>query len=153
MADHDEDEKKRQMSISASLCHLEWRDRNINLLDTPGDPSFHADTIASLRVVEGAIVVVNAAIGVEVQHERLWKHCEDNDVSRLIFVNMMDRERADFIAAVEQLQESFGPGAVAAQLPIGAEDKFEGVVDLLTMKAWRYDGGKAAGRRHPGRHG
>ncbi|MDO8736916.1 MAG: elongation factor G [Thermoleophilia bacterium] len=142
VADHDEDEKKRQMSISASLCNLEWRDRHINLLDTPGDPSFHADTIASLRVVEGAIVAVNAAVGVEVQHERLWKHCEDNNVSRLVFVNMMDRERADFLAAVEQLSESFGSGAVAAQLPIGSEDKFEGVVDLLTMKAWRYEGGK-----------
>jgi len=142
VADHDEDEKKRQMSISASLCHLNWRDRNINLLDTPGDPSFHADTIASLRVVEGAIVAVNATVGVEVQHERLWKHCEDNGVSRLVFVNMMDRERADFLAAVEQLSESFGSGAVAAQLPIGSEDKFEGIVDLLTMKAWRYEGGK-----------
>ncbi|MHB1361401.1 MAG: elongation factor G, partial [Thermoleophilia bacterium] len=143
VADHEDDEKKRQMSISASLCHLSWRERNINLLDTPGDPSFHADTIAALRVVEGAIVAVNAAVGVEVQHERLWKQCEDNGVSRLIFVNMMDRERADFTAAVEQLQESFGQGAVAAQVPIGAEDKFEGLVDLLSMKAYRYDGGKA----------
>ncbi|MBI5871260.1 MAG: elongation factor G [Actinobacteria bacterium] len=142
VADHDDDEKKRQMSISASLCNLEWRDRHINLLDTPGDPSFHADTIASLRVVEGAIVAVNATVGVEVQHERLWKHCEDNNVSRLVFVNMMDRERADFLAAVEQLSESFGSGAVAAQLPIGSEDKFEGIVDLLTMKAWRYKDGK-----------
>lgn len=142
VADHDDDEKKRQMSISASLCHLTWRDRKINLLDTPGDPSFHADTIASLRVVEGAVVAVNAAAGVEVQHERLWKHCEDNGVSRLIFVNMMDRERADFLAAVEQLGESFGTGAVAAQLPIGSEDKFEGIVDLLTLKAWRYAEGK-----------
>ncbi|MHB8792165.1 MAG: elongation factor G [Thermoleophilia bacterium] len=142
VADHDDDEKKRQMSISASLCHLTWRDRKINLLDTPGDPSFHADTIASLRVVEGAVVAVNAAAGVEVQHERLWKHCEDNGVSRLIFVNMMDRERADFLAAIEQLGESFGTGAVAAQLPIGSEDKFEGIVDLLTLKAWRYAEGK-----------
>jgi elongation factor G len=150
VADHDEDEKKRQMSISASLCHLNWRDRKINLLDTPGDPSFHADTIAALRVVEGAIVTVNAALGVEVQHERLWMHCEENNVSRLVFVNMMDRERADFATAVEQLQESFGQGAVAAQLPIGAEDKFEGVVDLLSMKAYRYDGGKASEGEIPG---
>lgn len=149
VADWDEDEKKRQHSISASLCHLTWRDRNINLFDTPGDPSFHADTIASLRVVEGAIVAVNAALGVEVQHERLWKHCEDNGVSRLIYVNMMDRERADFAAAVEQLQESFGQGAVAAQLPIGSEDSFSGVVDLLTGKAYSYEGGKASERAVP----
>lgn len=144
VADWDEDEKKRQLSISASLCHFDWHDHSFNLFDTPGDPSFHADTLACLRVVEGAIVVMNAAVGLEVQHERLWNVCEENSVSRLIFVNMMDRERADFAAAVEQLAESFGQGAVAITLPIGAEDKFEGVVDLLSMKAYKYDGGKAA---------
>ncbi|MFA6001209.1 MAG: elongation factor G [Thermoleophilia bacterium] len=149
VADWDEDEKRRQHSISGTLCHFTWRDRNINLFDTPGDPSFHADTIASLHVVEGAIVAVNATNGVEVQHERLWKNCEDNDVSRLIFVNMMDRERADFFAAVEQLQESFGQGAVAAQLPIGAEDSFTGIIDLLTQKAYRYVDGKASDTEIP----
>ncbi len=142
VADYDEDEKKRQLSISASLCHTTWRNRNINIIDTPGDPSFHADTIASLRVVEGALVVVGAPMGLEVQHERLWKQCEDNGVSRVIYVNMMDRERADFFAALEQLQEAFGQGAVAAQLPIGKEEGFKGMVDLLTMKAFLYDGGK-----------
>ena len=144
VADYDEDEKKRQHSISAALCHTSWRDHDINLLDTPGDPSFHADTIAAIRVVEGAVVVLNATQGLEVQHERLWKHCEENGVSRVCFVNMMDRERADFGTAVSQLGESFGQGAVAAQLPIGAEDKFEGVVDLLSMKAYRYEGGQAS---------
>ena len=71
VADYDEDEKKRQLSISASVCHTTWRNRNINIIDTPGDPSFHADTIASLRVVEGALVVVGAPMGLEVQYERL----------------------------------------------------------------------------------
>lgn len=143
VADFEEDEKRRQHSISAALCHLDWDNRNHNIIDTPGDPSFHADTIASLRVVEGAVVVMNAAAGLEVQHERLWKHCEDNNVGRIIMVNMMDRERADFNACIEQLQASFGPGAVAAQVPIGAEDNFSGVVDLLTMTAYSYEGGKA----------
>ncbi|MHB1464053.1 MAG: elongation factor G [Thermoleophilia bacterium] len=142
VADYDEDEKKRQLSISASVCHTTWRNRNINIIDTPGDPSFHADTIASLRVVEGALVVVGAPMGLEVQHERLWKQCEENGVSRVIYVNMMDRERADFYAALEQMQEAFGQGAVAAQLPIGKEEDFRGMVDLLTMKAFLYDGGK-----------
>lgn len=144
VADWDEDEKKRQLSISASVCHFNWRDRLMNLFDTPGDPSFHADTLASLRVVEGAVMVVNAAHGLEVQHERLWGHCVENGVSRVVFINMMDRERADFGAAMAQLAESFGRGAVATVLPIGAEDKFEGVVDLLTMKAYKYEGGKAS---------
>ncbi len=143
VADYDEDEKKRQHSISAALCHATWRNHDINLIDTPGDPSFHADTIAALRVVEGGLVVVGAPAGVEVQHERLWRQCEDNAISRVIFINMMDRERADFFAVLEQLQESFGPGAVAAQLPIGAEDKFAGVVDLFAMKAFSYEDGKA----------
>jgi elongation factor G len=142
VADYDEDEKKRQLSISASVCHTTWRNRNINIIDTPGDPSFHADTIASLRVVEGALVVVGAPMGLEVQHERLWKQCEENGASRVIYVNMMDRERADFYAALEQMQEAFGQGAVAAQLPIGKEEDFRGMVDLLTMKAFLYDGGK-----------
>jgi len=143
VADWDEDEKKRQLSISASLCNFSWRDRSVNLFDTPGDPSFHADTLASLRVVEGAAVVVNAANGLEVQHERLWTHCEQNQVSRVVFVNMMDRERADFEAVLGQLQESFGQGAVATALPIGAEDKFEGVINLLVSKAFKYESGKA----------
>ncbi len=143
VADFEEDEKRRQHSISASICNLTWNDRKVNLIDTPGDPSFHADAITSLRIVEGAIIVVGAPMGVEVQHERLWSYCDDNGVSRLIFVNMMDRERADFEGALEQLQESFGQGVVAAQLPIGSEDNFKGVVDLLTMKAYTYDGDKA----------
>ncbi len=149
-ADFDEDEKKRQHSINSALCHTTWRNHNINIIDTPGDPSFHADTIASLRVVEGALAVVGAAAGMEVQHERLWKQCEDNGVSRVIFINMMDRERADFFAVLQQLQESFGQGAVATQLPIGAEDKFAGVIDLLAMKAFRYEGGKAEESPIPG---
>lgn len=144
VADYEEDEKKRQHSISAALCHLDWDNRHVNLLDTPGDPSFHADTIAALRVVEGAIVVVNAAAGLEVQHERLWTQCENNSVGRIIVINMMDRERADFISCVDQFEESFGQGAVAAQLPIGAEDDFSGVIDLLSMKAYSYSDGKAS---------
>lgn len=144
VADYEDDEKKRQHSISATLCKLAWRDHKVNLLDTPGDPSFHADAISSLRVVEAAVVVVGAPSGVEVQHEKLWGYCEANSVSRLIFVNMMDRERADFEAAVGQLEESFGQGAVAAQLPIGSEEAFEGVVDLLTMNAYHYKDGKAS---------
>ncbi len=144
VADFEDDEKKRQHSISAAICNLNWNEHLLNLIDTPGDPSFHADSIAAMRVVEGAVVVVGAPSGVEVQHERLWSHCEQNSVGRVIFVNMMDRERADFAAAVEQLQESFGQGAVVAQLPIGAEEDFTGVVDLLTMKAYSYQDGKAA---------
>src|SRR5215210_7673182 len=99
VSDWEEEEHKRQMSLSAGFCHLEWQGRKVNLLDTPGDPGFQADTIASLRVVEGAIIVVNAVAGVEVQTARLWERCEHLNLSRVLFVNMLDRERADFFTA------------------------------------------------------
>ena len=88
VADWDEDEHKRQMSLSASLCHVEWQGRKVNLIDTPGDPGFQADTLAALRVVEGAVVVVSAVAGVEVQTVRLWERCEELGVSRLVLVNI-----------------------------------------------------------------
>src|SRR3712207_2535273 len=103
VADWDEEEHRRQMSLSAGLCHLEWQGRKVNLLDTPGDPGFQADTLASLRVVEGTLVVVNGVAGVEVQTSRLWDRCEQMNLSRVLFVNMLDRERADFFAGLEQL--------------------------------------------------
>lgn len=144
VADFEEDERSRGHSLNAALCHATWRDREINLIDTPGDPGFHADTIAALRAVEGAIMVVNATTGPEAQHARLWRQCEDDGTGRIVFINAMDRERADFFGAVARLQESYGNAAVAAQLPIGAEDSFEGVIDLLTMKAWHYADGRVS---------
>jgi elongation factor G len=136
VADWDEDEHRRQMSLSASLCHVEWEGRKINLLDTPGDPGFQADTLAALRVVEGALVVVNAVAGVEVQTVRLWERCAERDVSRVVFVNMLDRERADFFAALEGLRSQFSDRCVAVQIPIGHEHELQGVVDLLHLRAY-----------------
>src|SRR5262245_51383452 len=96
VSDWEEEEHKRQMSLSAGLCHLEWQGRKVNLIDAPGDPGFQADAIAALRVVEGVLLVVNATAGVEVQTTRVWNRCEELELSRVIFVNMLDRERADF---------------------------------------------------------
>lgn len=143
VSDWDDDEKKRQMSLSAGLAHIDRDGISFNLIDTPGDSSFLADAIASLQVVETALVVVNAVLGVEVQTERLWARAEQRGAGRVIFCNMLDRERADFDAAVAALQDSFGPQVVAAQLPIGKEHDFAGVVDLLSMKAYTYADGKA----------
>ena len=106
VSDWEEEEHKRQMSLSAGLCHLEWQGRKVNLIDTPGDPGFQADTLAALRVVEGAIMVVNAVAGVEVQTTRLWERCEELELSRVVFVNMLDRERADFFTALEQIRSA-----------------------------------------------
>ena len=131
VSDWEEDEQRRQMSLSATLSHLEWQGRKINLIDTPGDSGFQADTVASLRVVEGALVVVSGVMGVEVNTSRVWNRAEDLELSRLIFVNMLDRERADFFRVLAALGEQLSDRCVAIQLPIGAEHELRGVVDLL----------------------
>ena len=131
VTDWDEDEHKRQMSLAASLAHLEWQGRKINLIDTPGDTGFQADTIASLHVVEGALVVVSGVMGVEVNTARVWARAEELELSRVVFVNMLDRERADFYRTLAALQEQLSDRCVAIQLPIGSEHELTGIVDLL----------------------
>src|SRR5579862_7262646 len=131
VTDWEEDEQRRQMSLSASLAHLTWQDRKINLIDTPGDSGFQADTVASLRVVEGALVVVSGVMGVEVNTSRVWSRAEELELSRVVFVNMLDRERADFYRVLASLQEQLSDRCIAIQLPIGVEHELTGVVDLL----------------------
>ena len=136
VADWDEDEHKRQMSLAAAVCHAEWQDRKLNLIDAPGDPGFQADSIAALRVVEGALFVLNGVNGVEVQTTRLWDRSEQLGLSRVIFVNMLDRERADFFTVIEQLRDQFSKHCVAVQIPIGHEHELKGIVDLFHMRAY-----------------
>jgi len=136
VADWEEDEQKRQMSLSAAVCHAEWQDRKLNLIDAPGDPGFQADAIAGLRVVEGALVVLNGVNGVEVQTTRLWDRCDQLGLSRVLFVNMLDRERADFFTVLGQLREQLSNRCVAVQIPIGHEHELEGIVDLFHMRAY-----------------
>src|SRR5207248_10504031 len=118
VSDWDEDEQRRQMSLAASVCHADWQGRKINLVDTPGDTGFQADTIAALNVVEGALVVVSGVMGVEVNTSRVWQRAEALGLSRVVFVNMLDRERADFYRALAALQEQLSSRCVAIQLPI-----------------------------------
>ncbi|MFL6050834.1 MAG: elongation factor G [Gaiellales bacterium] len=136
VSDFDEDERRRGMSISAAVTHLEWEGRLINLIDTPGEPSFQADVLSALRVVEGAIMTVSGVLGVEVGTERLWRRCDELGTSRLVLVNLLDRERADFFAALEQLRERLSDKCVAVEIPIGTEQDFRGVVDLVHMVAY-----------------
>jgi elongation factor G len=138
VSDNAPDEKAREMSISASVSSFRWKDRKVNLIDTPGEPSFVADALAALCVCEGAVFVVNGVMGVEVTTDRLWERAEELGMSRLIFVNMLDRERADFFRTLDSLKESFGQHVVATEIPIGAEHELEGVIDLIDMKAFRY---------------
>ena len=145
VSDSDSDEKARQMSIGATVSSFEWLGRRVNLLDTPGDSSFIADALGSLRVCESAVFVVNAVMGVEVQTTRLWSRAAELDLARLVFVNMLDRERADFFRTLDSLKSAFGPHAVATEIPIGAEHEVSGVIDLIDMRAYAYDG---AGRNN-----
>ncbi len=145
-SDWDEDEQRRQMSLSSSLCHLEWQERKINLIDTPGDSGFTGDTIAALRVVEGALVVASAVMGVEVQTGRVWERAEALELPRVAFVNMLDRERADFYRALEQFRSQLSERCVAVHLPIGTEHELTGIVDVLHMCAYT----SAEGQRESG---
>ena len=145
VSDSDPDEKARQMSISLALSSFQWLERKVNLLDTPGDPSFIADALGALRVCESAVFVVDAVMGVEVHTNRLWERASELDLARLLFVNMLDRERADFFRTLDSLKAAFGQHVVATEIPIGSELGVSGVIDLVDMKAYEYTG---AGREN-----
>jgi elongation factor G len=139
-SDTEADEQARQMSISMTLSSFPWSGRKINLLDTPGEPSFIADALGALRVCEAAVFVVNAVMGAEVTTRRLWKVAAERDIARMLFVNMLDRERADFHRTLESLKAAFGPHVVATEIPIGSEHAVSGVIDLVDMRAYHYEG-------------
>ena len=145
VGDWDEDEHKRQMSIALTVTHAEWQGRKINLLDVPGDPGFQGEVRCALRVVEGALVVVSGVMGVEVGTGRIWKRSDELDLSRVVYVNMLDRERADFFRTLAQLQSQLSPKCVAVHLPIGSEHELTGVVDVLHMCAYTSPNGAKEG--------
>lgn len=135
-SDYDPGEVKRKISLNLTILPCQWAETKINLIDTPGYSDFVGEVKAAIRVSEGAIIVVCAASGVEVGSEQVWAYSGEANQSRLIFVNKMDRENADFYKTLEQVQSKFGAGCVPLQLPIGAHDDFQGVIDLLTMKSY-----------------
>ena len=148
VGDWDEDEHKRQMSIALTLAHAEWQGRKINLVDCPGDPSFQGEFRCALRVVEGALVAVSGVMGVEVGTSRVWKLADELGLARVVFVGMLDRERADFFRTLEQVQSQLSPRCVAVHLPIGAEHELTGIVDVLHMCA--YDSPQGGKEGDPG---
>ncbi len=145
VSDADPDEKERQMSISAALSTFDWKDCQINLIDAPGDPSFVSDALGALQVCESAIFVINGVMGVEVATQRLWQRAAQRDIARMLFVNMLDRERADFFRTLAQLKEAFGQHVVATEIPIGTEHELCGVIDLVDMRAFRQDSAQRGG--------
>jgi elongation factor G len=133
-----EQEQERGITITSAATTCFWRDIRINIIDTPGHVDFTAEVERSLRVLDGACAVFDAVSGVEPQSETVWRQADKYRVPRICFVNKMDRIGADFKATLEQITTKLGGNPVAIQLPIGAEDKFVGVIDLVKMKAITY---------------
>jgi elongation factor G len=140
--DFDPDEIKRKNTINASLVPCDWKKNKINIIDTPGYADFIGEVKGSMRVADTALVVINASSGVEVETEKVWAYAEEYGIPRVAFVNKMDRERADFFASVTSIAETFKVNAVPFMLPIGKEQGFKGVINLLKMKAEFVENGK-----------
>jgi elongation factor G len=139
VTDYDPDEIERKISINATPCFCEWKDHNINVIDTPGYSNFLWDTRAALRAVDGAAVLVDAVAGVEVGTEKVWEMIEERGLPRIFVINKMDRENANFGRTLESVQQFFGRAAVPVELPIGEEKNFAGVVDIIEKKAYLFE--------------
>ncbi len=136
--DFDPDEIERKHSISAAVAFAEWKNTKINLIDSPGFGIFLMEAKAALRVADAALVVVSGVTGVEVTTEKVWKFADEYTLPRLVVINKMDRERASASRSFEALQKKFGKNVVPIQYPMGEEKDFSGVIDLVSMKAYRF---------------
>jgi len=141
--DFEPEELKRQITISTSFNSYIWKGHRINIMDTPGDANFFNETISSLQCADGVVVLVDAIDGVKVQTEKGWEFADKFELPRIIFINKMDRERADFFKTFNDISESLKPKPILLQVPIGAEENFQGVVDLVDLKAYLYSNGKS----------
>ena len=138
--DYEPEEIKRGVSVNATLAPVEWRDCKINFIDTPGFADFVAEVKGAFRAVDAALIVINATAGVQVGTEQCWKLAEEAGLPRILLVNKMDRENADFDSILENLRHKFGKKVLPLELPLGKEDKFEGIIDCVKMKAYRKNG-------------
>jgi elongation factor G len=134
--DYEPEEIKRKITINSSFHHCDWKKYYVNIIDTPGDDNFISDTRFSLQAADSAIVVIDATAGVKVGTEKIWAFADEQKLPRIIFINKMDRERADFFKVVDEVSNIFKVKATPVFLPIGAEDNFQGLVDLVKMKAY-----------------
>jgi len=146
--DFEPEEIKKQASVSTGIAYADWRKGRINILDTPGDVNYFSESINCMKIGDVAVLVVCAASGIEVQTEKAWDTVERFGVPRIILVNKMDRERADYKATLKEIEEIFKVRPALVQLPIGQEEGFKGVVDLFSMKAYVYPD-DASGKGEP----
>ena len=137
--DFEPEEIKRDISISSGFHEYEWKKHIISLIDTPGDQNFFSDTKNCMQAADGSVVLIDAVDGVKVQTEQAWDFAEEFNLPCLIFINKLDRERADFFRAFQDATDSLKPKPIVLQLPIGSEANFNGIVDLVAMKAYTYD--------------
>ena len=136
--DFEPEEVKRKITISTAIHHCEWKKHALNIIDTPGDDNFLSDTRFALQAADGVVVLVDATAGVKVGTEKVRNFADELKLPQIIFINKMDRERADFYSVVEDVSKAFHVKPTPVFLPIGSEDKFEGLVDLIQGKAYRY---------------
>ncbi|MDD2211599.1 MAG: elongation factor G [Clostridia bacterium] len=139
VTDYLPEEIKRKVTVSTTLAPVEWKNHKINVLDTPGYADFIGEVKSALRVIDGIILVVDGVAGVEVQTEVHWEAAEEAGIPRIIFVNKLDRENANYERVLANLKENFGIHVIPVMLPIGAEDSFSGVVDILKQKAYKFE--------------
>ena len=132
-------EKERGITIMSAVTPVEWKNHIINIIDTPGHVDFTAEVQRSLRVLDGAVAVFCAVGGVQPQTETVWNQADSYNIPRIAYVNKMDRVGADFYKVVNDIQEKFNVVPLIIELPVGKEDKFEGVIDLITMKSLLFD--------------
>jgi len=143
-SDYDPIEVDRHIGINLSMLPVQWKGTKVNVIDTPGYADFVGEVRSGLRVAEGAIIVVDAESGVEVGTEQMWNDTERMGLPRLIFVNKMDRDNADFSATLKGIQAKLSPKCLSVQLPIGSQSDFRGIIDLVTMKAYTGAGSEEA---------
>jgi elongation factor G len=136
-----EQEQERGITITSAATTAHWRDHRVNIIDTPGHVDFTVEVSRSLRVLDGSVALLDAQAGVEPQTETVWRQANDYKVPRIVFANKMDKIGADFEFSVQTLADRLGANAAAIQWPIGSENDFDGIIDLVDMKAWKFDGG------------
>jgi elongation factor G len=142
-ADYEPEEIERKITISSSIVFCDWKGYRNNLIDTPGFINFIEDARSSLRAVDGAIVIISAISGVKAETEKVWRYADEFELPRIVFVNKMDRDIANFSRAVGELEKAFDTEAIPLYIPIGSGENFTGVIDLMKMKAYTFRNGKA----------
>lgn len=146
VSDYDPDEAKRHISVQLSIAPVEWQDVKINVLDTPGYAEFVGEVKAAMRVTDTAVLLVDASAGAEVGTEQMWRYAEERGCPRIIVVNKMDRENADFKMAFHSIQDVLGKKCAPLHLPIGSQHSYSGMVDLLHQEAYFYEAGNTSGK-------